>query len=268
MNYLYLPRIRVQAANAYATYWLINAAPVMALNMFGQNLGRKICAFPKGVAVIHHDAQLLGEKGRAFYGRLHPQQRRGATFINGDDYSSKNEHALSLQPTASCHLTLSLLLSFDEGIDIDAVKDFMKSARIAGGQVIDCGDPEVIGDDATLRRRLKTGFWIIERSDLMRSQDDPLDAIIGATGIRPGDHEEGDLPNSWLVPTVLGYAAITGFQQRGGVREGYPHAFCESLVGLVQYVSLRDYGERPIPFWHHQWLSEDVFVIKQKENQS
>jgi CRISPR-associated protein Csy2 len=268
MNFLYLPRIRVQAANAYATSWLINAAPVMALTMFAHNLGRNIGAFPQGVAVIHHDAQLLGEKGSTFYGRLYPQQRRGATFINGEDYSSKNEHALSLQPTATCHLTLSLVFSFDEGIDIDAVKDFMKSARISGGQVIGCSDPEVTGDYEKLRRRLKSGFWVIERPDLMQSQGDPLDAVIKATGVRQSVSGSGELPNSWVVPTVLGYAAITGFKQRGGVREGYPHAFCESLVGLVQYVSLRDYGERPIPFWRHQWLSEDVFVINQKEKLS
>jgi CRISPR-associated protein Csy2 len=268
MNFLYLPRIRVQAANAHATSWLINSAPLMALNMFAHNLGRKICAFPKGVAVIHHDAQLLGERGSAFYGRFHPQQRRGATFINGEDYSSKNEHALSLQPTASCHLTLSLVLTFDEGIDKDAVMDFMKSARISGGQVIDCGDPEIINDDEKLRHRLKTGFWVIERPDLMQSQGDPLDAVIRAAAVRQDTSEPGEIPNSWIVPTVLGYATITGFQQRGGVREGYPHAFCESLVGLVQYVSLRDYGERPIPFWSHQWLGEDVFVINQKEKQS
>lgn len=265
MNYLYLPRIMVQAANAHATSWLVNTAPVMALNMFAHNLGRNLDAFPDGVAVIHHDAQLLGEKGSAFYGRLHPQQRRGATFINGEDYSNKNPHALSLQPTATCHLTLSLVLSFGDAIDIDAVNDFMKSARIAGGQVIDCGNPEIIGDEEKLRRRLKTGFWLIERPDLMKIQDDPLDAIIKATGFRQDAPEPGALPNSWLVPTVLGYAAITGFQKRGGVREGYPHAFCESLVGLVQYVSLREYGERPIPFWHHQWLHDDVFIIKQKE---
>ncbi len=268
MNFLYLPRIRVQAANAFATSWLINTAPVMALNMFAHNLGRNICAFPTGVAVVHHDAQLLGERGASFYGRFYPQQRRGATFINWDDYSSKNEHALSLQPTASCHLTLSLVLAFDDGIDIDAVKDFMKSARISGGQVIDYGDPEVIPDEENLRRRLKTGFWIIERPDLMQAQGNPLDAVIRATGVRQGGAETGRMSNSWLVPTVLGYAAITGFKQRGGVREGYPHAYCEALVGLVQYVSLRDHGYGPIPFWHHQWLSEDVFVINQKENQS
>lgn len=267
MNFLYLPRIRVQAANAYATSWLINTAPVMALNMFAHNLGRNIDAFPKGVAVLHHDAQLLGEKGPAFYGRFHPQQRRGATFIDVLDYP-QGSHSLSLQPTASCHLTISLVLAFDEGVDIDAVNDFMKSARISGGQVIGCGEPVVISDEEKLRHRLKTGFWIIERPDLMQSGGDPLDAVIKVTGVKQRNAETGKILNSWLVPTVLGYAAITGFEQRGGVREDYPHAYAESLVGLVQYVSIRDHGERPIPFWHHHWPREDVFVINQKEKQS
>ncbi|RMH09773.1 MAG: type I-F CRISPR-associated protein Csy2 [Nitrospirae bacterium] len=266
MTYLFLPRIQVQAANALATAWIINATPLFAINMFGHNLGRKIGAIPAGVAVIHHDAQLLGEReGKGFYGRMHPQQRRGASFIDRADYSSKNQHVLSLQPTASCHLLLSLMFAFETSIDLEAVNTFLLSARIAGGQIIDYGKPEVLGDEAALRGRLRTGFWVIERDDLMQAESDPLAAVVKAIGEKAVPANEGDLPNSWIVPTVLGYAALTPFEARAGARGGYLHAYGESLVGLVQYVSVRDYGDRPLPLWHYQWIGEDVFVIKQKK---
>lgn len=263
MSYLYLPRVRVQTANAHATAWIINTTPLFAINMFGHNLGRKISAFPTGVAVIHHDAQLLGEnEGRGFYGRLHPQQRRGAMFIDKKDYPEGSK-SLSLQPTATCHLLLSLLFSFDAPFDLDAVKDFLPTARIAGGQVIEYERPEIIADESDLRRRLKSGYWIIERSDLMQKHADPLDAVIKSIGTKSSKAGKVALPSSWVMPTVLGYAAVTGFERRAGVRGGYPHAYCEALVGLVQYVTLRDYGDRPLPFWHYEWINEDVFVIKQ-----
>jgi len=266
MTYLYLPRIRIQAANAHATSWVINAAPMMALNMFGHNLGRKLEAFPSGVAVIHHDAQLLGEsEGKGFYGRLRPQQRRGASFIDKNDYSSKNPHALSLQPTASCHLTVSLVLSFEDPFDVEEVEEFLSTARIAGGQVISWGEPAVFHEEAELRRSLRSGYWIIERRDLLEGQKNPLETIIQTIGHKAEPAPEGALPNTWIVPTVLGYATITDFQDRSGAREGYPHAFCESLVGLVQYVLVRKYGSQTLPFWQYQWLNDEVFVIQQKK---
>ena len=96
-TYLLLPRLRVQGANAQATWWLINSTPVMACTLFGHALGRHLDEPASGVAIVHHTAQLHGEQFRLF----RPEQRRGAVFIDKTDYSSKNPHALSLQPTAS-----------------------------------------------------------------------------------------------------------------------------------------------------------------------
>jgi CRISPR-associated protein Csy2 len=311
LEYLLLPRLQVQAANAQAAWWLINAAPVMAATMFAHNLGRHTGILPVGVGIVHHDAQLLGEKGKMFYGRFRPQQRRGAVYIDGDDYSSKNKHALSLQPTASCHLTWSLLLAFDdsEGLPGTAkVADFLAGARLAGGQIVDHAKPLPLSTGEEVRRAIRSGFWLIERQDLMETDDgDPLDALIRATTLRHppkipdslniegtassslslwragvrGSNRDGNLPEtelspggeslvpayreSWIVPTTLGYAPITEFADRTGAREGYPHAYAEPLVGLVQYVSVNRYAESPPPLWRHAWLPNDVFVVTQQE---
>lgn len=274
MSYLLLPRLQVRTANAQACSYVINAAPVMALNLFVHNLGRTTGCTPTGVAILHHDAQLLGEHGHGFF-NFHPQQRRGATFINSQDYSSKNKHALSLQPTASCHLLLSLLIRCEGPVDVDEVEEFLATARIAGGQLVEHEAPMQLDSLDAVHERTRTGFWVIERQDLMRSDPDPLDALFSVIGRRSSESEKQDdqeqpaLPLSWLTPTVLGYAATTSLARRAGVRmtddgEVPLHAYCEPLLGLVQYVSVRDYGDRPIPFWRHHWPRQDVFIVQQQ----
>jgi CRISPR-associated protein Csy2 len=266
-EYLLLPRMEIQNANAQSTWWLINAAPVMAANLFAHQLGRKVGTFPTAVGIFHHHAQLLGEH---FYARFHPQQRRGAVFINGDDYSSKNKYALSLQPTASCHLVLSLLLAFDSRDGLPAtskVEDFLHGARLAGGQILHHEPVKVLPDYQAVKRQMRGGYWLIERMDLL-AEGDPLDKLIAVCGKANASSQEvlsDALPDSWLTPTTLGYAAITDFAQRGGVRDNYPHAYAEPLVGLVQYVSPRTWGDRPLPLWRSYWPQTDVFIVTQQE---
>ncbi|WP_184414926.1 type I-F CRISPR-associated protein Csy2 [Rhodocyclus tenuis] len=277
MSYLLLPRLRIRAANALAGNVAITPAQLMACVLFGHNLGLKTGCRPQRVAIVHHDAQLLGEYGSDGFYDFHPQQRRGATFIDNVDYSSKNPHALSLQPTASCHLTLSLLFEVQGSINVQRIESFLRTARIAGGNIDSHGKIEAENDLDDLH--LPKGFWLIERSDLLQSEGSPVDALVAAIGRRPAKTETtgaqaGDvpppLPESWLAASVLGYAMTTPFETRAGARqtdrgETPLHAFCEPLLGLVQYVSTRDYGQRPIPWWEHSWLQDDVFVIRQSQ---
>lgn len=280
MTYLLLPRLRIRAMNAMAGNYAITPAQVMAFVLFGHNLGLKTRCRPLRVAILHHDAQLLGEYGSNGFYDFHPQQRRGATFIDKVDYSSKNAHALSLQPTATCHLTLSLLIDVKGSVNIDRIKSFMRTARIAGGCIDGHGEIRAAHDLDELP--LPKGFWVVERSDLLRTEASPVDALIAAIGRKAvkaeattpaTDAEPPALPQSWLAASVLGYAMTTPFETRSGVRqtdqgETPLHAFCEPLLGLVQYVSTRDYGARPIPFWEHTWLQDDVFVARQSETTS
>lgn len=274
-EYLLLPRLEVRTANAQSTWWLINAAPVVAANLFAHNLGRVTGAFPRRVGILHHDAQFLGE---VFYRQFRPQQRRGAVYINGDDYSSKNKHALSLQPTATCHLTLSLVLAFDalEGSpSISEAENFLAGARLAGGQVVGHGKPDAAGSLPELRQVLPAGYWLVERPDLINAADssaDPLDALIAACSRprrrwkdRSGDPETAPNPDSWVVPATLGYALLNEPADRPGAREGHPHAYAEPLVGLVQYLSLRQLADQALPFWRTVWPRDDVFLVTQKE---
>lgn len=290
--YLLLPRLLVRGANALAGQLVVNAAPVMAVNLFAHNLGREIGLFPTGVAILHHHADMLGE---SFF-RFEPQQRRGAVFIDKNDYPTGSQ-ALAMQPTASFHWQVSLVLCFDNAPGQHAIENFLPGARLAGGQVVDYEAPRIFTDLKSLRDELKSGFWLIERPDLLQDEqgevNDPLTALFAVLGCKASkaaplpteeannpwldDEEEEDddedswpLPapdqkaarsSGWLQPTLLGYAAITDFEPRAGSREGLPHAYAEALYGLVQYVSLRHFPSHALPFWHMNWPQDDVFTV-------
>ena len=352
MSYVLIPYLNVRHANALAGQHVINAAPIMAVNLFVHHLARKLGCSREDpaavrVAVIHHHAQMLGESKGFFF---RPQQRRAATFIDNHDYSSKNKYALSLQPVATFHWDLSLVIHFPGPVNEVELQKQLYQGRIAGGQIeAFLASGILIEDECFTPDQLPRGSWIIDRSALLQDEalGNPLDALMHYIGHQhpdPGaaawqaylsqrgapenedeteaaeeeepadspepeildfnaslpksDEAEADadpespqntaaeasatlpvpLPYAWLTPTVLGYAALTPFTQRYGVRmttdpttgaplQSPPHAFVEPLLGLVQYVSRARWQAArplsPIPFWHAYWPQEDVFLVHQ-----
>ena len=256
-----IPHIRVQGANLQTSGILLGGVPLMASTMFAHALARKLSVKDTGVIYIHHDRQDLG--GFA-YGRFTPAQRRGSAFINKNDYSSKNPNALSLQPTASCHLHLSLVIRFD-GRRRPRLADLQKllmNSRFAGGQITSYGEVEWADDNEktlkdVLGNTIKTGFVVLDRHDVLLAyqQSQNLNRLQAFTRLlaltKDGlNHAFGEYHGlSFLSATNLGYALLEEPKtDRTGVRQAYtldndvietPHAYAEPLIGLVQYVSIR-----------------------------
>ena len=260
--YVVLPRLEVEAANASSSGVTINATPVMSAVLFGHALGRHVDSYVSRVGYIHHDAQHLGEKLTSH--PYSPQQRRGASFIDKNDYASSNKHALSLQPTASFHLCVSLIFEFDE-IDADFgntdIESFLLGGRFAGGKIVNFASPRFCNKQ-DLESHLPSGFWVIDRTDLVNTEN-PLSMLPLLS-----QNEEGTNQHSWLVLTNLGYALTSQPSDKPFSRSGYPHAFSEPLIGPVQYVSTRGYRKETssIPFWSYEWVKEDIFIIHQRSN--
>jgi CRISPR-associated protein Csy2 len=269
--YLFLNHLEIKHANAMASNYAISAAPVMATCLFAHNLALKTGNQSLGVAIIHHHAQLLGEDRDGFK-HFAAQQRKAATYIDGNDYAGSS-NSLSLQPVATLHLQLSLVVEMQRRPDTKAVRDFLSDARLAGGRIEYFAEPKVAHSGETdLDQALpRTGYWLLERSDLLTKDANPAHALIAALGQRPRAPEQldgEDHGTAWLTPAVLGYAMTTPFAQRTGVRQlddhsTPPHAFAEPLLGLAQYRSLRQFGDYlDYPFWRLEWLRDDVFVAK------
>lgn len=260
-QYIVLPRLTVSNANAQPVWWMIGPPPVTAYLGFAQALARRLkLQSHQGIAIVHHDIQFLGETGAGFRD-LHPHQYRAASFIDAKDYSSKNHHALSLQPTARCHLVVSLVIRIDDNAAFPTkdIRVFLRGARLAGGTIIDAPEPTLVDAECSpehVPRKVPSGFSVISRQDLMVKHDgerDMLDVLLRLTR-RSADHSEN---LAWLVPTALGYAEITARQQRSGVRGDFPHAYAEPLVGLVQYRSARKAG---LHFWRYRYPQARVCV--------
>jgi CRISPR-associated protein Csy2 len=260
MNYLVISRFEVNNANAQPAWWMIGPPPLTAYAGFSHALALALgLARCRGFGVVHHDIQFLGEMAG---GDFRPHQFRAASFIDKDDYSSKNPYALSSQPSARCHLTVSLVIRFDEddGLDLeDTLPRFLRGARLAGGNIVKYGKIVLLGNLDEAAKSITNGYSILERQDLMIRQEgerDMLDVVLRLTD--PQRRRADPEAPSWLLPTTLGYRAITPFQQRKNVRGDLPHAYAEPLVGMVQYRTLR---EAPLPIWQTTNPDASTFLV-------
>ena len=273
MSYLVLPRVRVQAANMLSASFLMGGPPVFA----AYGLGEALCfhlgggAKVTGMALIHHNREALGQ---SFYGVFSPQQRRAAAFTfgksaNGSDYSSKNPHALSLQPVACAHLRVSIIWELEQVAGVKEAREFLHRARLSGGLVT--GHGEIVLEDSLEAAfdRVGNGYVVTDRRDMLEDKGkNQAELLVEALGAQPSAGED----NTWLSATCLGYAAITSFEHRGGARCGYPHAFAEPLVGMVQYRSLRQWrkeADTEEALWRPVWLDDrrGAFVLRQEQTE-
>lgn len=273
MSYLVFPRVRVQAANMLSASFLMGGPPVFA----SYGLGEALCfhlgggAKVTGMALIHHNREALGQ---SFYGVFSPQQRRAAAFTfgksaNGSDYSSKNPHALSLQPVACAHLRVSIIWELEQVAGVLEAREFLHRARLSGGLVT--GHGEIVLEDSLTSAfdRVGNGYVVKDRRDMLENRDkNQAELLVEALGEQPVAGKD----NTWLSATCLGYAAITPFEYRGGVRCGYTHAFAEPLVGMVQYCSLRQWrkeADAEESLWRPVWLEDrrGAFVLRQEQTE-
>ena len=273
MSYLVFPRVRVQAANMLSASFLMGGPPVFA----AYGLGEALCfhlgggAKVTGMALIHHNREALG---LSFYGVFSPQQRRAAAFTfgksaNGSDYSSKNPHALSLQPVACAHLRVSIIWELEQVAGVKEAREFLHRARLSGGLVT--GHGEIVLEDSLEAAfdRVGNGYVVTDRRDMLEDKGkNQAELLVEALGAQPSAGED----NTWLSATCLGYAAITSFEHRGGARCGYPHAFAEPLVGMVQYRSLRQWrkeADAEEALWRPVWLDDrrGAFVLRQEQTE-
>ena len=253
--------------------FLMGGPPVFA----AYGLGEALCfhlgggAKVTGMALIHHNREALGQ---SFYGVFSPQQRRAAAFTfgksaNGSDYSSKNPHALSLQPVACAHLRVSIIWELEQVAGVKEAREFLHRARLSGGLVT--GHGEIVLEDSLEAAfdRVGNGYVVTDRRDMLEDKGkNQAELLVEALGAQPSAGED----NTWLSATCLGYAAITSFEHRGGARCGYPHAFAEPLVGMVQYRSLRQWrkeADAEEALWRPVWLDDrrGAFVLRQEQTE-
>ncbi|WP_374570679.1 type I-F CRISPR-associated protein Csy2 [Acinetobacter sp.] len=295
-SFIVIPYIKVQAANFQSSGLMMGGAPLIAAAMLSHNLARQLKTQDDGFYFIHHDMQRLG--GEA-YGRFTPAQRRGAAFIGKTDYSSKNKYALSLQPTASCHLQFSLVIHFKKtAVSEKKISQILKRSKFAGGHILEFGQVKNSNNAQEALQQIRSGFLIRDRHDLLQSyqqayQVSRLQAFAQLLAHQP-QAKNSDTPVlehlpdetlAWLSAATLGYALLEQpTAERSGIRhadaqEQTEHAYAEPLTGLIQYQSLNQvlnetglqdsiYPENYLDQlqWSHGWIQDDVFLLQQSHN--
>lgn len=258
-RYIVFSRITANDTNMQSAWWTCGFPGIHAFFGFAENFARRFGYQALGVSIIHHDAELRGEKPRS------PSQPWGFSLYKGasayaplhkgkgDDYSSKSEGVvLSSLPVIRGRICCSLILEYDDNgysecSDQDILK-FVNSGRckLAGGD-IHCPQVFQPKDLEEAKSSIKGGgFQLVDRADIVeRTMQvkgvNAVEALLMAVSRR-------DASGSWLFPLAIGYHGISELALRVGSREeNVPHAFVEPLVGLVQCVSLRQ--ARSLAMW-------------------
>jgi CRISPR-associated protein Csy2 len=299
-RFLVIPRMRVEHANAMQSWWLMAPPSPMTIYGFSRAMGLR-CAFQVfGLAIVHHDVQwLAAEKSNNRFIKKHeggrddknwdirfwnrkviPQQPQGATFIDEQDHIASG-FAKGLQPTARCHVDISVVLDIsgisDSSVHPDDVIDFLWSGRLGGGTIIEHGKVEFCETSENVMQKVGGGFWVTDRSDLvlqamqLHEMDgtEALTQVFGESAKHKNAYDRASAekqekmqkPESWLSANVIGYATLESPKERVGVRDGIPHAYAEPLIGLTQYRSVRE--EKCVPFWqYHASPEKGVYLMK------
>ncbi|MDE3020553.1 MAG: hypothetical protein KGI54_01690 [Pseudomonadota bacterium] len=258
MSYLLLSRVEVSGANAQSAYPVISGISPLAYLGFARKLAliysNDICD-RIGVSILHHDIEMHGEMGY----RFQPAQYRGAALTTtgkrgkSDDYVGGGM-SMSLQPTARCDVSVSLILSgINKKSEAEIRMDVLRM-RIAGGHIASVGKIKWFESYDEAVQRAGSGYFVVERSDILGGAEDKVRAMLLALASR----KVGD---GWIVPVGLGYLPVTESSKKEGVRGDLLHTYAEPLIGLVQYRSGRNIRKlkEPIPVWRYG-LNKGAFV--------
>jgi hypothetical protein len=193
-SFVIIKRINAQAANALSSYLFVNGPNVTAAVSYGHALGLKndFAEDIKGVALIHHHSEFQGDT-QGF--KVFPYQRRGSGLIDTADYVGASM-SMSLQPTSSRHLIVSLIIrvSEDAALSKDKITKFVHSSRFAGGQVLDFAGVTVVEGVSELKQHCPDGFAVMDRKSLVSTIDgDPTSAIMSLLSNRSDYYLEKSL---------------------------------------------------------------------------
>jgi CRISPR-associated protein Csy2 len=267
-QYTIINRIYVTGANAQSAWSIVSGPSPLAIQGFVRNMALQ-CGLPDShkinVAILHHDIEFRGEftKFRDFL----PAQYRGACVTSSKDGPqrskdyAKDSFSMGLQPTASCNITLTLIIEGLESASLEELTKRISCARIAGGQIQSFGKIERVPFESIMSK-VSAGFFLKDQSCLLRDipADQKLEQFMRLLLYKEGVVKE---ERQWLVPMALGYLPITEPVVKVSARADMPHAYVEPLVGIIEYISknkVKKEDTLPSLFWGYAQIGK-AFVV-------
>jgi CRISPR-associated protein Csy2 len=257
-RFLIVPRLKIHNANALSSPYTIGL-PAMTAWLGGVHaLQRKLNAASfaelrfSACAVSCHQIDLQTYQGRGDYVQ---------SIVGTGNPLDKTGDRPSFIEEARCHLNVTLAIEY-QGVGMGDTDDFLAAVRqqlttmkLAGGDILSFGKPELLKIDGDielgkLTRKLMPGYVLLERRELMAQAmadgQDAIDAMLDYLTVHHRSQIDADgqvkwsaerKTKGWLVPIATGFHGIgeLGFaeQQRD---LNTPHRFAESLVTLGEFV--------------------------------
>ena len=226
--------MRVRGANAANGGHVIGYPAMTAFLGFAFSVCRDVSSISgrpvkaKSVFVMHHDGSVRTH-GR--YGDKFTHKKSVHTYSEFPDAARAamiHTPPIELQPQCDIDVTIGIELDRElQGSVFDAKTQLV--TRAFGGVVTEHGEPILIEDPLDRLSRLRTGWFVIDRTELLADGADALDALISILG-NPERRRER------FAAGQIGYRAVSTIKRRQGTRDEQDHAFVESVTGLTQFV--------------------------------
>lgn len=282
-NYLLISHMLVHNANALSSALTIGTPALTAFLGFVHALQRKIAHKWSGefskVGICIHSIKL--------------QTYRGA----GDDASSiigtsnplnKKGERPSFVEEARCELNLSLVLQTEDYLPEDIptmIQETIQLMKFAGGdiervkKVTELFDSERLTLISNLKHELMPGFWLIDRSDLIKTAiengHDALQALLDLVSVSVHiEKENNEIIKSyskevcgWLIPIAVGFQGLTpcGFAQNQR-DTGTPHRFAEPIITLGEFKMVHRVRSINEILWGYHYKPETNLYLCSIEN--
>lgn len=292
-QYLILPHLKVNGANAMSCLYAIGFPSVTAFLGFGHALTRQIPELHvKGMGVIVHqtDFQAVPHATRPW-----ALKAKKFPFVKARKPQFPNEaSADSFQVRGYVHLDVSLILECSileretQKALRTAIRDHIQRMRLAGGTIVNLGIPEFhlcSESDTYLRaqtigrkivQRLMPGYALLSRADTMKElaeegRGDALDRILYAisgeavpqtVASKELDEEKTKRVtyryerhfSGWLVPLAVGFHDLSGnLHVKYQRSDAYEHHFVEPLVGLCEFRMPHHLGNLDNLMWRYAY---------------
>lgn len=250
--FLLISHLKVHNANALSSYMTIGTPSLTAFLGFVHALERKLpqcwpLHFSKVGICLHN---------------LTVQQYRGVgddafSLIGTSNPLDKKGERPSFVEEARCDLEVSLVIQIPEIIPEELtawLKQTLLSMKFAGGdieqvaEVLEVTETNSKSIENQLTKKLMPGFWLIDRTDLMKRSmsegEDAMQALLSYLSIHVNTKKEADgntqsfakKESGWLIPIAVGFQGLTpvGFaeNQRDCTQK---HRFAEPVITLGEY---------------------------------
>ena len=289
---LIIPKIEVHNANALSSPFTIGFPAMTAWLGATHALQRKLNSDGfetlKFVAtgVVSHKVNLQVHKGVGDY--VH-------SIVGTSNPVDKDGKRPAFIEEARVHLTISLIVEFS-GLHKREEEQFLKRVRhhlmsrmkMAGGDIlrfrkptIDRVEDENEEDIKRVRRKLMSGYAIVERKDLMiEAMDrglDAMDALLEYVSIENSCEQDDNnkvlwtsrrKSAGWIVPIAIGFQGISKLGKAKNQRDAdKPHRFAESVVTLGEFKMPYKIESLDEILWHYSIDSEhSLYLCEQNKN--